>query len=106
MYRRIADLLKMIQVSVNDLENLESSIKVNLFDYFELIENEINTSSENVIKQTVQYRDKLIVEINYLKKQSIDYFTDLVNGSIKKLKKNCISKKKEWQGSIEMANKS
>lgn len=102
MYRRIADLLKMIQVSVNDLENLESSIKVNLFDYFELIENEINTSSENVIKQTVQYRDKLIVEINYLKKQSIDYFTDLVNGSIKKLKKNCISKKKEWQGSIEM----
>lgn len=92
----------MIQININDLENIESNIKLNLFDYFELIQKEINSSAENVIEQTIKYRDKLIGEIDYLKKQSTDYFNELCNGSILKLKKNCAQKKKEWQTTIEI----
>lgn len=102
MYRRIADLLKMIQISINDLENLEVNVKLNLFDYFELIKKEIQKSADNVIKQTIEYKEKLLSEIDYLKKQSSDCFKELINGSLLKLKKKCVNKKKEWQSSIEM----
>jgi len=80
---------------------MENNVKLNLFDYFELIKTEINTSADNVIEQTNKYREKLIGEIDYLKRQSSDYFQDLLHGPIKKLKRSCVNKKKEWQDSIE-----
>ena len=104
MYRRIADLLKLIQISMNDLENIEANVKVNLFDYFALVKKEVSSSAENVIEHTVKYRDRLLGEIDYLERQSADYFRELCDGSLLKLKKHCGQKRKEWQNAIEMVS--
>jgi len=89
---------------MNDLENIENNLKVNLFDYFSLVRKEVSSSAENVIEHTVKYRDRLLGEIDYLERQSVDYFRDLCNGSLLDLKKHCGQKKKEWQNAIEMVS--
>lgn len=101
-YRHIADLLKKIQTSLFDLEHLETNLKTNLFDYFDLIKKEINSSADNVINHTIKYRDKLISDVDLVKKQSSEYFMDLIEGSLAKLRKSCVDKKEEWEDIIEM----
>ncbi len=101
MYRRITDLLKLIQISINDLDNIETNVKANLFEYFALIRKEVSSSAENVIEHTIKYRNRLLGEIDYMEKQSADYFKDLCDGSLLKLKKKCNQKRKEWQNVIE-----
>ena len=102
MYRRIADLLKNIQSNLIDLENLEANLKTNLFDYFDLIKKEISSSADNVINHTIKYRDKLISDVDLVKKQSSEYFMDLIEGSLVTLRKSCVDKKEEWEDIIEM----
>jgi hypothetical protein len=103
LFKTIGDLLKKIQFNMNDLDNIEKNIKLNLYDYFEIIKNEIVENTQKLIDQATKYRDKLINQIEYLKQQSCKYFTDLfsADGSLSELKKKCTSKKYEWQTSIE-----
>jgi len=102
MYRRIADLLKNIQSNLIHLENLEANLKTNFFDYFDLIKKEISSSADNVINHTIKYRDKLISDVDLVKKQSSEYFMDLIEGSLVTLRKSCFDKKEEWEDIIEM----
>lgn len=99
----IGDLLKKIQFNISDLDNIENDIKFNLYDYFELIKNEIQTSAQTVIDQAIKYRDNLLNQIEYLKQQSYIYFNDLFSqtGPLTELRKKCTQKKQEWQSSIE-----
>jgi hypothetical protein len=101
MFRSMGELLKKIQLNINDLDDLEANIRANLFDYYELIKKEIIQSADNLIEQTLKYRDKLIGEIDYIKKQSTSFFKDLLNGPLLVFKKNCIHKKLELQATIE-----
>ncbi len=103
LFKTVGDLLKKIQFNMNDLDNIEKNIKLNLYDYFEIIKNEIVENTQTLIDQATKYRDKLINQIEYLKQQSCKYFTDLfsTDGSLSELKKKCTSKKYEWQTSIE-----
>ena len=77
LLRQITDLLKHLQNNINNLDNLESNVQSEIFDYFDLIKKEINKSAQNVIEQAIKQRDKLITELEYLKEQSLIYIKDL-----------------------------
>ena len=75
-----------------------------MFDYFDMIRKEIETSAQNVIEQTVKYKDRLIDEIDQLKRQLVLYFRNLCDGALLELRKKCGRKKIEWQNSIEIVS--
>jgi len=108
LFKIIGDLLKKIQYNINDLDNMEQSIKYNLYDYFELIKNEIQSSAQTLIDQAIKYRDTLLNQIDYLKEQSTSYFNELFSqqGPLSDLRKKCNQKKHEWQSSIEKCSSS
>lgn len=87
---------------------MEQSIKFNLFDYFELIKSEIQTSTQTLIDQAIKYRDSLLSQVDYLKEQSSNYFAELFSqqGPLSDLRKKCNQKKQEWQSSIEKCSSS
>ena len=98
MYRAIGDLLKKIQLNIEDLNIMEKNSRKNLLEYFELIKNEIKLSAKTLIEQVVRYRDKLLKEIEYFKIQSFDGINDLFTSkTYTEFKFDCKQKKHDLQ---------
>ena len=60
MFRVLGDLLKKLNVNMDDLNLMEKSSQKSLLEYFELIKGEIKLSAKTLIEQVVKYRDKLL----------------------------------------------
>ena len=59
LIRKLADLVKMIKQSFEELDFIECTSEQSFLNYFELIRSEVNKSVNYLIEQTLQYRDKL-----------------------------------------------
>ncbi len=98
MFRSLGDLLKKLQLNMDDLNLMEKGAHKNLLEYFELIKGEIKLSAKTLIEQVVKYRDKLLKDIEYFKKQSFDGINDLFTSkTFLEFKRDCVRKKTEWQ---------
>ena len=98
MYRTLGDLLKKLQLDMDDLSCMESHSHKNLLDYFDLITSEIKLSAKTLIQQVVRYRDKLLKEIDYFRAQSFESVNDLfASRKYAEFKRDCAAKKLEWQ---------
>lgn len=88
LFKKINDLLKKLQLNLADLNAAELNIKLNLYDYFDLIKQEIETSARQLIEQALKLKESLIEQVDYLKKQSVSYFNGLFesNGKLDELK--------------------
>jgi hypothetical protein len=99
LIRKLADLVKQIKLSLDELDYIEMNSEQNFLSYFDLIKNEINTSTNYLIEQAIQYRDKLLLDIDHIKYQSVSYLNELFGqkSKLNELKSQCLIKKNEWQ---------
>jgi hypothetical protein len=98
MFKRVSDLLKLLQISIDDLGGIEHQLQTSFLDYYDLIKREINSSVESFVEQLKHYKDKLIKEVDYLKEQAYELINDLFakDGHLNQLKMVCDQKRAEW----------
>lgn len=106
LYRRVADLIKQMQVNLDAIDSLETASKTTLVDYFELIKREINASTQNLIQQAISYRDKLLFEVECLNETMMNYWNSLVkpDSKVDLLKQTCSDKCQEWSSVSKMSD--
>jgi hypothetical protein len=104
LMRKLADLVKKIKTSLDELDQIELNTEQSFLTYFDLIKSEICKSAQYLIEQTVQYRDKLLLDLGYIRDLSVSYFNEMFSreSSIGRLKSVCQSKKAVWQSASQL----